>query len=217
MGALVPCVMGGSAIRLDSTGAADLAAKVKDGAEASLFAMLDALPLGTLTSWVAMALVMTYFVTSADSASLVMGSLTSRGALNPPTWLVVTWGVLMASVAAVLLVAGGLKSLQTATILVALPFVIVMMLLCWALVKELREDPGAGPVRHHALHGLRDAVKAMVGDAITEQAPDRRPRFAARRRVEGARPRGRRRRRQGTRSCDPVPDGYMTKYPGAAG
>ncbi|MEV7416299.1 BCCT family transporter [Streptomyces sp. NPDC089919] len=171
------CVMGGTAIRLDSTGAADLAARVKDGPEASLFAMLDALPLGTVTSYLAMILVMTYFVTSADSASLVMGSLTSRGSLHPPTWLVVTWGVLMAAVAAVLLVAGGLKSLQTATILVALPFVIVMLLLCWALVKELREDPGAGPARHPALHGMRDAVRAMVGDAITEQGTDRHPRL----------------------------------------
>ncbi|MFF2191659.1 BCCT family transporter [Streptomyces sp. NPDC058157] len=171
------CVMGGTAIRLDSTGAADLAAKAKEGAEASLFGMLDALPLGTLTSWVAMALVMTYFITSADSASLVMGSLTSRGSLHPPTWLVVTWGVLMAAVAAVLLVAGGLKSLQTATILVALPFVIVMLLLCWALLRELRADPGAGPARHPALHGLRDAVRAMVGEAVGESGPDRHPRL----------------------------------------
>ncbi|MER5883137.1 BCCT family transporter [Streptomyces sp. NPDC001941] len=180
------CVMGGTAIRLDSTGEADLAGAVKDGAEASLFAMLDALPLGTVTSYLAMLLVMTYFVTSADSASLVMGSLTSRGALHPPTWLVVTWGVLMAAVAAVLLVAGGLKSLQTATILVALPFVIVMLVLCWALLKELREDPGAGPARHPALHGLRDAVKAMVGDAITEQGQVRhhRLRRAAKSRTE---------------------------------
>ncbi|MGW0395825.1 BCCT family transporter [Streptomyces sp. NPDC003042] len=171
------CVMGGTAIRLDSTGAVDFAAKLKDGTEASLFAMLDALPLGTVTSYVAMVLVMTYFVTSADSASLVMGSLTSRGSLHPPTWLVVTWGVLMAAVAAVLLVAGGLKSLQTATILVALPFVIVMLLLCWALVKELREDPGAGPARHHPLHGVRDAVRAMVGEAMTEQGPASHPRL----------------------------------------
>ncbi|MFD7560215.1 BCCT family transporter [Streptomyces sp. NPDC059835] len=171
------CVMGGTAIRLDSTGAVHFAAVMKEGTEASLFAMLDALPLGTLTSWVAMLLVMTYFVTSADSASLVMGSLTSRGSLHPPTWLVVTWGVLMAAVAAVLLVAGGLKSLQTATILVALPFVVVMMVLCWALLKELRQDPGAGPARHHALHGMRDAVRAMVGDAITEQNATRHARL----------------------------------------
>ncbi|CAL9611177.1 Glycine betaine transporter BetP [Streptomyces sp. enrichment culture] len=163
------CVMGGTALRLESTGQADLAGAVADGAEASLFAMLDALPIGTVTSFVAMVLVMTYFITSADSAALVMGSLTSRGALHPSSWLVVVWGVLMAAVAAVLLVVGGLNSLQTATILVALPFVVVMLLLCWALVKELREDPGAGPARHHALHGLRDVVRTMVGDVVTEQ------------------------------------------------
>ncbi|MEV6278041.1 BCCT family transporter [Nocardia sp. NPDC051832] len=162
------CIMGGSAIRLSATGRADLTQHAAD-AEAALFGMLDALPLGTVTSWVSMILIMTYFVTSADSASLVMGSLTSRGALHPPSWLVVTWGVLMAAVAAVLLVAGGLKSLQTATILVALPFVLVMLALCWSLIKELREDPGAGPAGHHPLYGLRDAVRAMVGEAISER------------------------------------------------
>ncbi|MEU2788047.1 BCCT family transporter [Streptomyces sp. NPDC007100] len=170
------CVMGGSAIRLDAGGHADLAGNAQD-AEASLFGMLDALPAGTVTSWVAMILVMTYFITSADSASLVMGSLTSRGALHPRTWLVVTWGILMAAVAAVLLVAGGLDSLQTATILVALPFVFVMLALCWALLKELREDPGAGPARHQALHGLRDAVRTIVGETITEQGRVRHPRL----------------------------------------
>ncbi|MFE1902140.1 BCCT family transporter [Streptomyces gardneri] len=186
------CVMGGTAIRLESTGEADLAATVKDGPEASLFAMLEALPIGTVTSVLAMILVMTYFVTSADSASLVMGSLTSRGSLHPPTWLVVTWGVLMAAVAAVLLVVGGLKSLQTATILVALPFVVVMLALCFALLKELREDPGAGPVRHHALHGLRDAVRTLVGEAMTEQAGDRHPRLGrdAKARTEAEPPEG---------------------------
>ncbi|MFE5737926.1 BCCT family transporter [Streptomyces celluloflavus] len=170
------CVLGGTAIRLDATGAAHLTSTAKD-AEASLFGMLDALPAGAVSSWVAMVLVMTYFVTSADSASLVMGSLTSGGALHPRTWLVVTWGILMAAVAAVLLLAGGLGSLQTATILVALPFVLVMLALCWALLTELRADPGAGPARHHALHGLRDAVRAMVGDAITEAGPTRHARL----------------------------------------
>ncbi|MFF8315939.1 BCCT family transporter [Streptomyces bobili] len=180
------CVMGGTALRLESTGKADLAGAVEDGAEASLFAMLDALPIGTITSFIAMVLVMTYFITSADSASLVMGSLTSRGALHPPTWLVVAWGVLMAAVAAVLLVVGGLNSLQTATILVALPFVVVMLFLCWALLKELREDPGAGPSRQHAMHGLRNIVRTMVGDAVTEQSQTRhyRLRRAAKSRTE---------------------------------
>ncbi|WP_431783547.1 BCCT family transporter [Streptomyces chumphonensis] len=161
-------VMGGSALRLDSTGQADLSGPLDEGVESSLFALLDALPLTALTSVVAMLLVMTYFVTSADSASLVMGSLTSRGALHPQRWLVVTWGVLMASVAAVLLVAGGLEALKSGTILVALPFVVVLMAMCWALLREMREDPGAGPTRHHALHGLRDAMRVMVGEAVSE-------------------------------------------------
>ncbi|WP_274911940.1 BCCT family transporter [Streptomyces sp. WZ-12] len=179
-------VMGGSAIRLDANGRAELASMVAKGAEASLFGLLDSLPLGTLTSWVAMVLVMTYFVTSADSASLVMGSLTSRGALHPRTWLVVLWGVLMAAVAAVLLIAGGLSSLQTATILVALPFVLVMLALCWALLAELREDPGAGAPRH-ALHGLRDAVTAMVGEAVTEHSRPQHPRLQRLRRAASTR------------------------------
>ncbi|WP_031509852.1 BCCT family transporter [Streptomyces megasporus] len=174
------CVMGGSAMRLDATGEADMVGKLEGGVEAALFGLLDALPLGTVTSVIAMILVMAYFITSADSASLVMGSLTSGGALHPRSWLVVTWGVLMAAVAAVLLLAGGLESLQAGTILVALPFALVMITLCWALTRELRADPGAGPPRHHPLYGIREAVRRMVGEAIGEHT-DRRNRERSRR------------------------------------
>ncbi|MER7844561.1 BCCT family transporter [Kitasatospora sp. NPDC096077] len=163
------CVMGGTAIRQVTTGAADLVATIPRGAEASLFEMLRSLPLGSVTSVVAVLLVMTFFITSADSASLVLGSLSSRGSLHPRTPLVVVWGVLMGGVAAALLLAGGLTALQNATILVALPFVVVMLLLCVSLVKELREDPAAGPSRFHAAHGLRDAVRVAVGEALAER------------------------------------------------
>ncbi|MEE1824505.1 BCCT family transporter [Streptomyces sp. BE20] len=170
------CVMGGTAIRLDSTGAADLVETIPQGAEASLFEMLRSLPLGSVTSVIAVLLVMLFFITSADSASLVLGSLSSRGSLHPRTWLVVVWGVLMGGVAAALLLAGGLTALQNATILVALPFVVVMLLLCVALVKELRTDPAAGPSRFHPAHGLRDAVRVAVGDALADAGRrDRRP------------------------------------------
>ncbi|MEV6103978.1 BCCT family transporter [Streptomyces sp. NPDC051940] len=162
------CVMGGSAIRLDQQGTADMASAVDDGAEAALFELLKALPLGAITSVIAMVLVMTYFVTSADSASLVMGSLSSRGALHPQKSITILWGVLMGSVAAVLLVAGGLTGLQTATILVALPFVLVMLALCVSMFKDMSEDPGLGPKRGHPEHGLRDAVRVMVGEAMSE-------------------------------------------------
>ncbi|MET8677895.1 BCCT family transporter [Streptomyces sp. NPDC004647] len=163
-------ILGGGALRLQATGEANLVGKLDDGQEAALFGLLDALPWYVLTAAVAIILVALYFVSGADAASLVLGSLSSQGSLKPNKWLVVTWGALIGAVAAVLLVAGGLEALQQATILVALPFVLVMIALCWSLVTELREDPGAGPARHvHPLHGLRDAIRATVGEVLEEE------------------------------------------------
>jgi choline/carnitine/betaine transport len=157
-------ISGGSAVWLQVSGAVDFTRKIAEGAEAAMFALLDQLPLSLLTTVVAALLVALYFVTSADSASLVLGSLSSRGSLHPSRLLVVMWGVLVGSVALVLLLAGGLKALQQATILVALPFVAVLLLLCVALVKELRDDPGAGPPPHRHLHGLSDALRRVGGE-----------------------------------------------------
>ncbi|MFD8593206.1 BCCT family transporter [Streptomyces sp. NPDC059637] len=161
-------VLGGSAIRLQDRGDADLVGALGKGQEAALFGLLEALPWYTLTGMVCIVLVALYFVSGADAASLVLGSLSSRGALQPRRGLVVTWGVLIGAVAAVLLLAGGLEALQTATILVALPFVLVMLGLCASLVKELREDPALGAERRRALRGIRDAVRAEVGEAMAE-------------------------------------------------
>ncbi|MFC6581174.1 BCCT family transporter [Planomonospora parontospora] len=157
-------ISGGSAVWLQLSGAADFTGKIAEGAEAAMFALLGHLPLGSLATVITAALVALYFVTSADSASLVLGSLSSRGSLHPPRPLVVMWGVLVGSIALVLLLAGGLEALQQATILVALPFVVVMLLLCAALVKELREDPGAGPRPQFHPHGLPDALRRVSGE-----------------------------------------------------
>ena len=107
-----------------------------------------------------MVLIALYFVTSADSASLVLGSLSSRGALRPHRGVVVLWGVLIGAVAAALLLAGGLAALQQATILVALPFVVVMLGLAVAVLREMAADPmlRAGPRPRRS--GLAAAVKA---------------------------------------------------------
>ncbi|MEV0650495.1 BCCT family transporter [Phytomonospora sp. NPDC050363] len=170
-------VLGGAAIRTQATGRADLVAELAGGEEEALFGLLESMPLYTVTSVVCVILVALYFVTGADSASLVLGSLSSRGSLLPRKWLVVTWGVLIGAVAGVLLVAGGLEALQQATILVALPFVLVMLALCWSLLKELREDPGAGQVPKHALRGLRAAVRTAVGEALDAEPGRRRIRW----------------------------------------
>ncbi|MFC8040254.1 BCCT family transporter [Paenarthrobacter sp. NPDC057355] len=95
----------------------------------------------------AMVLVAIFFITGADAASIVMGSLSSNGAEHPRRAVVIFWGSLTGAVAAVMLLAGGdepseaLAGLQRVTIVAALPFVIVMLLLCFALTKDLRRDP----------------------------------------------------------------------------
>jgi choline/carnitine/betaine transport len=95
----------------------------------------------------AMVLVAIFFVTGADAASIVMGSLSSNGAENPRRGVVIFWGSLTGAVAAVMMLAGGnepseaLAGLQRITIVAALPFIIVMLLLCFALAKDLRRDP----------------------------------------------------------------------------
>ncbi|WP_372906768.1 BCCT family transporter [Kocuria flava] len=119
-----------------------------DGAIYDMFTGLDA-PQALTTGLAVLAMVLTgiFFVTGADSASIVMGSLSSRGSLEPSRPVVVLWGVLMGAVAAVMLLAGGdtpaeaLSGLQRMTIVAALPFVLVMALLCVALVRDLRRDP----------------------------------------------------------------------------
>ncbi|MEV7604127.1 BCCT family transporter [Paenarthrobacter sp. NPDC089322] len=95
----------------------------------------------------AMVLVAIFFVTGADAASIVMGSLSSNGAEHPRRGVVIFWGSLTGAVAAVMMLAGGdepseaLSGLQRVTIVAALPFILVMLLLCFALVKDLRRDP----------------------------------------------------------------------------
>lgn len=95
----------------------------------------------------AMVLVGIFFITGADAASIVMGSLSSNGAEEPRRGVVIFWGTLTGAVAAVMLLAGGdvpseaLSGLQRITIVAALPFVVVMLLLCFALTKDLRRDP----------------------------------------------------------------------------
>ncbi|MEV2238836.1 BCCT family transporter [Micromonospora sp. NPDC049891] len=167
-------IMGGSALRVQATGVRDLVADASTSSEQALFGLLDALPLAALTSVLAMVLIALYFVTSADSASLVLGSLTSRGALRPHRVVVVSWGILIGAVAAVLLLVGGLDALQQATIMVALPFVVVMLGLAVALVKDMARDPLlAAPTRTRP-HGLADAVRAARSYEEEDPPPVRR-------------------------------------------
>jgi glycine betaine transporter len=134
-------IMGGAALYSELNGAGGLVEAVNDkGAAISLFSLLAQYPATALTSFVAIFLVAIFFVSGADAASVVMGMLSSRGSLTPDSGIVVLWGALAAASAAVLLVMGGLKGLQTASIIAAAPFLLVMIGLCVALWRSLMDE-----------------------------------------------------------------------------
>ena len=109
--------------------------------ELQLFAMLDALPLAGLTSLIGITLVIVFFVTSSDSGSLVIDTITAGGKVDAPMPQRVFWCTFEGAVAIVLLLsAGGLASLQSMVISTGLPFTVVLLLMCWAVLKGLREE-----------------------------------------------------------------------------
>ncbi|MFC9554309.1 BCCT family transporter [Rhodococcus sp. NPDC056960] len=134
-------IFGGAGIAQQRDGI-DLAGQ--DTQEGQLFGMLDHLPLTGISTVLVMVLVGIFFVSGADAASMVMGTLSQRGSLEPQRWVVVFWGVLTGGVAALILWTGGdtaLDGLQTMTIIAAAPFVLVMIGLCFSLYKDLSRDP----------------------------------------------------------------------------
>ena len=99
-------VMGGTGMRLQLEGTADMAASLESGVENTLFTLLDAMPFSTLTALVVVVLILLVYVAGADSASLVLGMLSQGGSLHPKKWLVVTWGSMIGAVAVALLAGG---------------------------------------------------------------------------------------------------------------
>lgn len=175
-------VFGGSAIR-EQQGGVDLAGE--DSIEAQLFGLLEQYPVATVASVLVMVLVAIFFVSGADAASVVMGSLSEHGTIRPGRPTVVFWGVATGAVAAVMLLVGGqdaLTGLQTITIIAALPFVLVMVGMAVALVKDLRRDPlmvrkqyAAQAVDTAVIHGVTqhgdDFIISVEKDPASEQSP----------------------------------------------
>jgi BCCT family betaine/carnitine transporter len=115
---------------------------VQDAAlELQLFVMLNELPLATITSTVGIILVIVFFVTSSDSGSLVIDSITAGGKVDAPKPQRVFWAIIEGAIAVALLLGGGLKALQSAAVSTGLPFTLVLMVACYALVKALMSEP----------------------------------------------------------------------------
>ncbi|MCC2335418.1 BCCT family transporter [Cellulomonas wangsupingiae] len=171
-------VVGGTAMWLEQTRSAMSAS---ESGEDMLFALLRELPFGAVTSVLAIVSIVIFFVTSADSASIVMASLSEQGNPTPRRWTTVVWGSALAAVAAVLLVGGGevaLSGLQSLMMVSALPFAVVLIFVMAAWAKDLARDP-LTLRRRYAREALDQGVRAGIeehGDdfviGVVATAPD---------------------------------------------
>ncbi|MDO5624869.1 MAG: BCCT family transporter [Pseudomonadota bacterium] len=144
-------VFGGTALTMDIFQGTTLAQVAGEDSSKALFALLQQLPLATITSIAATLLVVVFFVTSGDSATLVLGTMSEDGNPNPSNRSKIIWGVLVSGIALALLLAGGLRAVQTATIVFALPFSLVLVLMSVALVRAVVSDYDAEERRELAL------------------------------------------------------------------
>jgi choline/glycine/proline betaine transport protein len=136
---------------------------VRQDSSLALFAFLEHFPFSSVLSLVAVAMVVVFFVTSADSGALVLDMLASGGRDETPLWQRLFWSILVGVVAMALLLADGLKALQAATIASALPFAMVLLAATWGLLKALRLDATKRGIRYQSLNLSRPAQRQHGG------------------------------------------------------
>ncbi len=133
-------VFGGTALDGVLNGSSGIEEAARSDVATALFVLLDQFPLAELTSGIAVFVIITFFVTSSDSGSLVIDTITSGGHPHPPLGRKIFWAVTEGVVASALLLAGGLQALQAGSILTGLPFAVILLGMCLALAKALFED-----------------------------------------------------------------------------
>ncbi len=133
-------VFGGTALSLEINTNLALLEALKADMSSTLFVMLESLPFGYIISIIATVLILTFFVSSADSATFVLGMFSAKGSMEPTNKVKLVWGILQALVAVALLLSGGLQGLQTMSIVTALPFSIILVLMMLSFIMELRKE-----------------------------------------------------------------------------
>lgn len=133
---------GSVALRETLLGNTAIAEAVNSDLSTSLFVFFQDFPFSSVINVIAVVLIAGFFITSSDSGSLVVDSLTSGGKIEAPVGQRIFWALAEGTVAAVLLVGGGLQALQTATIVTGLPFAVLLLVVCYSLYKGLKEDLG---------------------------------------------------------------------------
>ncbi|GAB6143351.1 BCCT family transporter [Desulfocicer niacini] len=133
-------VVGGSAIHAEINGTLEMYKAISADAGSGIFTLLTKYPLGSLVSFVVFFNLIIFLITSADSASFFVGMIISGGELEPSTPIKLIFGFLIGSITVVLLITGGLKSLQTASIVAALPFAFVMVGMVISTILMLKKE-----------------------------------------------------------------------------
>ena len=133
-------VFGSMALRIADSFTTPVLAAMVASPETALFHIFALYPLGWLLSLVAMALLVTFFITSANSATFVLAMLSSRGALEPHSSKKLFWGILIAVAAFALILTGGIQMIQTVSIVIAFPFLFLLLIICLSLVKALKKE-----------------------------------------------------------------------------
>ncbi len=153
-------VFGNSALdAIMNGGFTALGSAVSTDVSTALFKFLEHFPFSSVISILAIILVITFFVTSSDSGSLVVDTISSGGKHDNPVWQRIFWAVLEGVVAAALLIAGGLGALQAASITIALPFAVIMLIACWGMYKALHlEAIRYESLQHHMNAGRHGEI-----------------------------------------------------------
>ncbi|WP_452218665.1 BCCT family transporter [Lacinutrix undariae] len=190
-------VFGNSAIWYDANVANGALSQLASNPDVLMFRFLEYLPFSTVASFMTILIVIIFFVTSADSGIFVMNNIATKNALKSPKWQTILWGVLMAVLALLLLNAGGLKALQSMTLITALPFSVIMILFIISLVKALAIDqsyydrtfskttvPWSGSLWKNRLKQIvatkdRASIDIFINTVVKEAFTDLKTEFAA--------------------------------------
>jgi glycine betaine transporter len=174
-------VFGATAVHLDRTQGGGIAERVVSDPASGMFVFLQQFPLALPMSILTLVVLWIFFVAGADAGTIVLGSMSTGGPQEPRRWIKLAWGVAMALIAGILLVAGGLGALQSASVLTGVPFAFIMVVMCVAFYKHLsdetrggdrqgREDVNAAE-RAREVPGRQAPGRPAPGQAFTAEEP----------------------------------------------
>jgi choline/glycine/proline betaine transport protein len=158
---------GSTALHQTLLGDNTIANAVNDNVATALFVFLEDYPFAFILNIIAIILIAGFFITSSDSGSLVVDNLTSGGKIDAPVSQRIFWAIAEGSIAAVLLIGGGLQALQTATIVTGLPFALILIVMCFSLYKGLSED--LKKLNKRASQKELENYEEIVSDIIKKQ------------------------------------------------